>query len=141
MIKLSTSLFFTTTHKYFSLLNERCQKLKVDPKIADRKLFFWIPACAGMTIKEFNFSPNRCHSCVSRNPEFIIYRNSFKYFYRQFWVIKNNCIHFYIFPNSICLSIQGITSSSISSKVVVASKPSTFLALDTSGTLFCTSYG
>ena len=24
-----------------------------------------------MTIAEFNFSPNGCHSCVSRNPELL----------------------------------------------------------------------
>ncbi|MHB1678974.1 MAG: hypothetical protein ACYCTB_00480 [bacterium] len=40
-------------------------------KIADRKLFFWIPAYAGMTLREFNFSPNGCHSRESGNPVFI----------------------------------------------------------------------
>ncbi|MHB8292593.1 MAG: hypothetical protein ACYDB5_04515 [bacterium] len=41
-------------------------------KIADRKLFFWIPAYAGMTLQEFNFSAcSGCHSCESRNPVFI----------------------------------------------------------------------
>ncbi|RZD14285.1 MAG: hypothetical protein EVJ47_06350 [Candidatus Acidulodesulfobacterium ferriphilum] len=38
---------------------------------------FWIPAYAGMTIPEFNFSSNRRHSCVGRNPEKKFYIGNF----------------------------------------------------------------
>jgi hypothetical protein len=38
-------------------------------KTASKYYQYWIPAYAGMTIPEFNFSSNRRHSCVGRNPE------------------------------------------------------------------------
>ncbi len=41
------------------------------PKIAGRKLFFWIPAFAGMTLRGFKISPNGCHSRVGGDPVLI----------------------------------------------------------------------